>query len=71
MSKAGDNNTGIVSKAQNYFSECVDELRKVARPTMSEARQATLVTVALMIFVALTIALFDLLFKQLMKAAIF
>lgn len=71
MSKTDSNSGGFISQTQNYFSECVEEFKKVARPTPAEARQATLVTVALVVFVALTIALFDLIFVQLMKAVIF
>ena len=62
--------SGLIAKSSGYFSQSVDELKKVTRPTAVEARQATLVTVALVIFVALTVALFDLLFSQLMKLVV-
>jgi len=71
VSKTADDQVGVITQSKNYFSESVDEFKKVTRPTPAEARQATLVTVVLVIFVALTIALFDLVFTQLMEAVIF
>lgn len=71
VSKASDQKVGLIGQAQGYFSESVDEFKKISRPTAAEARQATIVTVALVIFVALTVALFDLLFSQLMKVVIY
>ena len=60
-----------MSKAGDYISESIEELNKVSKPTLGEARQATLVTVALVIFVALVVALFDLIFTQLMNFVTF
>ena len=71
MSKAAEDQVGVVTQSRNYFSESVEEFKKVARPTPAEARQATLVTIVLVVFVALTISLFDFVFTQLMQAVIY
>ena len=66
----GSDSQGVVAKGSSYFSEAVDELKKVSKPTAAEARQATLVTIALVLFVALVVALFDFLFSQLMNVVV-
>ena len=62
---------GVITQARSYLSESVDELKKVTRPSLAEAKQATFVTIALVVLVALIIALFDLLFSQLMKFLVY
>lgn len=71
MANPRDQKTGAISSARNYFTESVEEFRKISSPTPAEARQATLVTVALVVFVALTVALFDFLFSKLMEIVIY
>jgi preprotein translocase subunit SecE len=62
---------GFVGKAQEYVTESVDELKKVTKPTFAEAKQATIVTVLLVVAVAIIISIFDLAFSQLMKVFIY
>lgn len=71
MSKTADDQVGVITQSKNYFSESIEEFKKVTRPTPAEARQATLVTIVLVVFVALTIALFDLVFTKLMEVIIY
>ena len=42
-----------------YWREMTGELRKVAWPTWPEARQLTLIVIAVMVFMALFLALVD------------
>lgn len=61
---------GMVGKTFEFFSDCREELRKVSHPTRQETMQATLVTLIMVTFVAATLALFDLVFHQLMMVLI-
>lgn len=70
MSQSASDDSSVLVKGRGYFSQSVDELKKVSKPTKQEATQATLVAVALVIFVALVIAVFDLLFGQLMNVIV-
>ncbi|RIL09819.1 MAG: preprotein translocase subunit SecE [Proteobacteria bacterium] len=57
----------FVSRSSRYFSESVDELKKVSSPTRAETIQATVVTLFLVVLVSGVVALMDLAFGQLMK----
>ena len=59
-----------IARASQYLSDSVDELKKVSSPTRQETIQATIVTVLIIVFLAVTISLMDLVFQQLMKAVI-
>lgn len=56
----------VIAKASSFYSESVAELKKVSTPTRSEATQATLVTIFIMVFVSICLFLADLFFGWLM-----
>jgi len=56
------------SQLSQYFRESITELKKVHSPTRAETIQATMVTLAIMVFVALVLFMFDVVFKKLMDA---
>lgn len=62
------NGESIVARTSRYFSESVDELKKVSSPTRQETTQATVVTIFLIMFVAIVVALLDVLFGRVMSA---
>lgn len=51
-----------------YIRESLDELKKVSRPTRQETIQATIVTIVIMMFMALVLFVFDVVFNRLMTA---
>lgn len=59
--------SGIGALSQ-YFSDSVDELKKVSAPTRPEAMQATVVTVFIVVFIGVLVALMDLVFGKLMAS---
>ncbi len=61
-------NESVVGRGRRYFSESVEELKKVSSPTKQETMQATLVTTVIVVFIATVVALLDLVFGQLMGA---
>ena len=52
----------------NFFSESVEELKKISTPSRQETFQATLVTILMVVFMALCVFLVDLLFNGIMSA---
>lgn len=66
MAKEEEAKQGLVSKTGSFFGDCKEELRKVSHPTRQETTRATLVTIFMVSFVAATLAIFDLVFHQLM-----
>ncbi len=58
---------GGMSKASNFVSDSMSELKKVTPPTRQETMQSTLVTLFIMIFIALSLALLDFVFNQIMS----
>ena len=62
---------GSLSKrASQYVTESYAELKKVSWSTRQEAVQATIVTIIIVVFVAVTVALMDLVFRQVMAAVL-
>ena len=57
-----------VSRGMEFFSDSVEELKKVTAPTKQETIQATVVTLFIIVFVSLCLFLLDVVFNQLMKA---
>ena len=66
MAKA-DAKKGLVGQTSEFIDGCKVELKKVSRPTRQEAMQATMVTIVMVAVVSGTLALFDVIFGQLMK----
>ena len=56
---------GGLKGAVSYVKESIEELKKVQRPTRQQTIQATLVTLAIMIFISVVLSLFDFLFRWL------
>lgn len=56
---------GIFEPVREYLRETVGELRKVHWPTRTEARNLTLVVLAVTFIMAAFLGLFDLLFERL------
>lgn len=59
MRREKGGNAATSAKAPSFLSSCVAELQKVVRPTKDETIQATTVTIFILIFVALVLWLFD------------
>jgi preprotein translocase SecE subunit len=57
-----------VGEGKVFFSECVDELKKVNTPTRQETIQATIVAVVIIGFVAISLLLLDFVFNRIMGA---
>lgn len=53
---------------KSFLKECTDELKKVSYPTKQETVRATFVTIIMVLFIACTLAVFDVLFDRLMLA---
>lgn len=53
-----------------YFRETVGELRKVNWPTWPEARQLTIIVIAVMVVMGIYLAIVDLIGENLIKLAI-
>lgn len=61
-----ENNNGNTSSAGNelgFFAGCKAELKKVVKPTREETMQATWVTIIILVFVAVSLFLFDVILK--------
>ncbi len=56
--------------AGGFFSEAQEELRKVSTPTRQETIQATIVTLVIVAFVAIMLAVFDVAFNSIMKVVL-
>lgn len=56
----------IIGRTSSFYSDSIAELKKVHTPSRSEATQATLVTVFIMVFVSICLFLADLFFGWLM-----
>lgn len=56
-----------VKRVTQYFTDSVEELKKVSAPTKQETWQATVVTVLIIGFVALVVALLDMIFGGMMS----
>ena len=61
---AANGSTG--GRSVGFFQGCKEELSKVTAPTRQEATQATIVTIVMVAVVSCTLAVFDLIFKELM-----
>ena len=59
-----------IGKASTFFKESVEELKKVHKPTKQETIQATLVTLGIMVFISVVLALFDFVFRKVVEAII-
>lgn len=62
-----------MKKTQNkkaFLAECKDELRKVSYPNKQETMRATFVTIIMVLFMACTLAVFDVIFDRLMLFAL-
>lgn len=57
-----------LKRASQYFTDSVEELKKVSAPTRQETWQATIVTILIISFVALVVACMDLIFGQALSA---
>ena len=55
------------AKAVHFLRECREELTKVVKPTREETFRATGVTIFILVFIALTLTVFDLAFNWLMR----
>lgn len=60
----------LYTRASRFFSESVDELKKVSRPTRQETIQATVVALVIMLTVSFCLFLLDMLFSTAMQAII-
>ena len=59
-----------LGKAVEFFSDCKEELAKVSTPTRAQTVQATIVTLAIMLFIAFLLALLDFGFNRLMSVVL-
>jgi preprotein translocase subunit SecE len=55
------------NKLAQLWRETIGELRKVAWPTVQDARRLTLIVLAVMLFMSLTLGLLDWIFSQLVS----
>jgi preprotein translocase SecE subunit len=60
----------IVERGSRYFSESVQELKKVSKPTRQETIQATMVAVFIVLFVSVCLFLVDIVFNRIMTAVL-
>ncbi len=56
-----------LSKASQFLTDCKEELKKVVKPTREETVRATGVTIFILLFVAIVLALFDVFFNRAMN----
>ncbi|RMG40163.1 MAG: preprotein translocase subunit SecE [Candidatus Dadabacteria bacterium] len=54
----------IIRQVSEFFSESVDELKKVSTPTRQETIQATMVTLLIMVVVSLSLLIMDWIFSN-------
>ena len=62
--------SGSALRGLGFFSESIEELKKVSTPTRQETIQATLVTIFIMVFVSLVLFAMDALFSTIMSVVI-
>ena len=67
---SGDVGGNLISNASDYFSESVDELKKVSTPTRQETMQASMATLVLLVVVAVSLFILDIIFGQIMTAVL-
>ena len=68
MANAEAQSGSPIKRGTSFLSDSVTELKKVTFPTRQETIQATLVTVFIIMFVAISLFVLDLVFNQLMSA---
>ena len=69
--KGANGKVSLVSSTPfSYLGDSINELKKVTFPTRAETRQATLVTLFIVMFVSLCLFLLDQVFFHLMKAVL-
>ena len=64
---SGETKAALVKNPFTFVKECREELRKVTFPTKDETFKATMVTIILMTFIAVSLALMDAVLNQVMK----
>ena len=69
-SSAANASSEEVKKRGNFFKECKAELDKVVKPTFGETKQATIVTIIILVFVALVLCVYDFVFGGMMRAIV-
>ena len=57
----------FVTKTQSYFSESMEELKKVQSPTRQEAMRLTWVVLLIIVFISLCLFVVDLFFNWFMS----
>ena len=57
-----------IGQGTSFLSESVAELKKVTFPTRQQTFQAAIVTIFIVMFVALTLFILDIIFGQVMRA---
>lgn len=67
MAKGENEGGSWLAQGKGFFSESVEELKKVTTPTRAETFQATMVTLVMMLFFSLTLFLLDQLFRWTMS----
>ena len=67
MSEASEAKGSIFSRGNQYISGSVEELKKIHTPTRQEAFQATMVTMIIVVFISVVVALMDLVFGWLTR----
>ena len=59
-----------LGKAVEFFSDCKEDFSKFSSPTSAQTVQATIVTLAIMLFIAFLLALLDFGFNRLMSVVL-
>lgn len=67
-SEKADAAESFFTKASNYVSGSIDELKKVSSPSKQETIQATIATIFIIFFVSICLFLLDVFFHTLMQA---
>ncbi|MEZ4755055.1 MAG: preprotein translocase subunit SecE [Bdellovibrionota bacterium] len=71
MSKSTDETGGnLIANTSDYFTESVEELKKISTPSRQETLQATLATIVLLVVVSLSLFLLDLFFGRIMTTVL-
>ena len=60
----------LFSKSKAFISASYEELKKVSTPSMSETKKITFMTIVIVVIVALTIFLMDLVFNNVSRLII-
>lgn len=58
--------SSVVSRGAGYFSESIEELKKVQTPTRQETMRLTLVVLMIIVFISMCLFVMDLTFNWLM-----